>query len=109
MEIVGQAGEWAEPDDTGAHYVEHLVTRDLSVGTYSLRTGAIDPQGPHTEDEVYVVTSGRARFSSGDQTVAVGPGTVLFVPAREQHRFHDITEDLVLLVFFAPAEGSRAS
>jgi hypothetical protein len=32
---------------------------------------------------------------------------VFFVPAREEHRFHDITEDLAVLVFFAPAEGTR--
>ncbi len=35
------------------------------------------------------------------------PGTVLFVPAREPHHFHDIDADLALLVFFGPAEGSR--
>jgi hypothetical protein len=29
------------------------------------------------------------------------------VPAHEVHRFHDISEDLALLVFFGPAEGSR--
>jgi mannose-6-phosphate isomerase-like protein (cupin superfamily) len=94
---------------TGATYVEHLATRDLSVGTYSLRAGATDGQRPHTEDEVYVVTGGRAAFTSGDRTVDVEPGTVLFVPADEAHRFHDITEDLTLLVFFGPAYGSRAS
>jgi hypothetical protein len=33
--------------------------------------------------------------------------TVLFVPAGEAHRFHDITEDLTLLVIFGPAYGSR--
>ena len=32
----------------------------------------------------------------------------VFVPAREPHRFTDITEDLTALVFFGPAEGSRA-
>ena len=37
----------------------------------------------------------------------VNPGAVLFVPAHEPHRFHDITADLALLVFFGPAEGSR--
>ncbi len=26
-----------------------------------------------------------------------------------QHRFHDITEDLTALVFFAPAEGSTST
>lgn len=109
MEIIGQAGKWAEPDDTGATYVEHLATRDLSIGTYSLRAGATDTQSPHTEDEVYVVTAGRARFTSGGQTVDVGPGTVLFVPTNEEHRFHNITKDLTLLVFFGPAYSSRAT
>ena len=108
MEIIEQAGKWAEPDDTGATYIEHYATRDLSIGTYSLCVGATDPQFPHTEDEVYVATTGRAFFTGGDQTVEVGPGTGIFVPATEEHRFHDITEALVLLVFFGPAYGTRA-
>jgi mannose-6-phosphate isomerase-like protein (cupin superfamily) len=109
VEIIEQAGKWAEPDETGATYVEHLATRDVSVGTYSLRAGAADTQSPHGEDEIYVVTSGRARFTSAGETVEAYPGTVLFVPAHEQHRFHDISEDLTLLVFFGPAYGSRAT
>lgn len=109
MEIISEAGNWAQPSETGATYIEHLATRDLSVGTYSLRAGATDGQSPHSEDEVYVVTRGRALFTSGAQTVEVTPGIVLFVPAHEQHRFHDIAEDLSLLVFFGPAEGSRST
>jgi mannose-6-phosphate isomerase-like protein (cupin superfamily) len=31
----------------------------------------------------------------------------LFVPAGEEHRFHDVTEDMALLVFFAPAYTGR--
>jgi mannose-6-phosphate isomerase-like protein (cupin superfamily) len=42
----------------------------------------------------------------GDEDVAVTPGHLLTVPPRVEHRFHSITEDLLLLVFFAPAEGS---
>jgi mannose-6-phosphate isomerase-like protein (cupin superfamily) len=38
---------------------------------------------------------------------AVEPGTVIFVPARVEHRFHSITEDLVVLVMFAPAETAE--
>ena len=89
--MIERAGRWAEPDGTGATYVEHLASGDLSVGTYCLRAGATDGQSPHTEDEVYVATSGRARFTSGGQTVDVEPGTVLFVPTDEAHRFHDRT------------------
>ena len=42
---------------------------------------------------------------------AVRAGTILFVERNVEHRFFDITEDLTVLVFFAPAEHSlkRAS
>ena len=107
MEIIEGAGRYTSPGDTGADYLEHLRRPDLSVGTYSLRPGAVDTQSPHAEDEIYVVTAGRAQFTSGGRTVDLAPGTTLFVPAHEVHFFHDITEDLALLVVFAPAEGSR--
>jgi len=42
----------------------------------------------------------------GEAEHAVEPGTLHFVTARAEHRFHSITEDLALLVFFAPAEGT---
>jgi len=31
----------------------------------------------------------------------------IFVPAGEEHRFDEVTEDLTLLVVFGPAYGSR--
>jgi len=68
----------------------------------------VDPQSPHDEDEIYVVNAGRGSFTSGGRTVEISAGSVLYVPAHEAHRFHDITEDLALLVFFAPPEGSRS-
>jgi hypothetical protein len=34
-------------------------------------------------------------------------GDILFVAAKEPHRFHEIIEDLELLVLFAPAYGTR--
>jgi hypothetical protein len=39
----------------------------------------------------------------------VGPGSVVFVAATVPHTFHDITEELNLLVAFGPAEGSRGA
>jgi mannose-6-phosphate isomerase-like protein (cupin superfamily) len=109
VEIFEAAGRWFTPDNTGASYEEHLSVPDLSLGTYCLAAGATDTQTPHDEDEVYVVTSGRAKFTGGDRTVDVSAGSTFFVPAREEHRFHDITEDLTVLVFFGPAEGTRSS
>lgn len=88
----------------GRLYHEFIRTHDLSVGLYELPAGASDPQGPHTEDEVYAVLSGRATITVGDEERAVGAGSVVFVAADVVHRFHDITEDLSILVFFGPAE-----
>ena len=85
-------------------YFEFLRVPSMSAGLYVLPAGGVDPQHPHAEDEVYVVMGGRARFQVGTDDRAVGPGTVLFVPAGAEHRFHAIAEDLSLLVVFAPAE-----
>ena len=89
---------------SGRLYREFIRTHDLSVGLYELPAGANDPQGPHTEDEVYYVVSGRAVITVGDEDRDVGPGSIVFVAADVVHRFHDISEDLVIVVFFGPAE-----
>jgi quercetin dioxygenase-like cupin family protein len=39
----------------------------------------------------------------------VAAGDLIFVPAHEEHRFHSITAELVLLVIFAPAESLPAN
>jgi quercetin dioxygenase-like cupin family protein len=103
MEVLSPAGV---PGPAG--YAEHFRSADLSVGTYTLPAGATDPQSPHTEDEIYVVTAGRATFWTPARTAEVAPGTVLFVPAGEPHRFTAITEALTTLVIFGPAEDTRA-
>ena len=92
----------------GVHWVEHLRVDALSLGIYSIPAGAVDDQDPHTEDEIYVVVSGRGAFEAGGERVAVGPGSTLYVPAREPHRFVDVTEDLAVVVVFAPPEGTGA-
>ena len=93
---------------TGRAYLEFLSVPDLSAGLYVLEAGEDDRQQPHTEDEVYAVVAGRGRLRMGDEEVAVGPGSVAFVAAGIEHRFHDITERLTILVAFGPAAGSRA-
>jgi quercetin dioxygenase-like cupin family protein len=90
--------------DSARLFHEFIRTHDLSVGIYVLPAGASDPQEPHTEDEVYHVAAGRGRISVGDEDRAVAAGSVIFVPADAPHRFHDIEEELVVLVVFGPAE-----
>lgn len=102
-----RADEFAVPEGFGNYYVEHLSTSAMSVGTYCLPAGGIDDQQPHPVDEVYVVLSGTGAFESGGRRVDVGPGTTLYVPAGEQHRFLDVRADLTVLVVFAPPYQGR--
>jgi quercetin dioxygenase-like cupin family protein len=105
MQVLTQAGRPTPTD--GASWVEHLSVPDLSCGTYSIAAGATDPQEPHTEDELYVCTGGRATLWTPTGSCRVEAGTVVFVPAGEEHRFVDVEEDLTVLVVFGPAEESR--
>lgn len=108
MQIIEDAGAWRSPAGAAANdWVEQLRTPDLSVGTYCIPVGGLDDQSPHTEDEIYVVTAGRARIVTPGGTAEVAAGSVIFVPAGEEHRFDEVTEDLALLVVFGPAYGSR--
>lgn len=101
-ELIDQHGQ------AGKLYLEFLRVPALSAGLYILPAGNFDPQLPHTEDEVYYIASGRASLLVGDEDQEVTAGSLVFVPANLEHRFHSISENLTVLVFFAPAEYSQA-
>lgn len=84
-------------------YLQFLTVPEMSLGLYTLLAGSEDLQTPHLEDEIYYVVSGRGRLSAGDQDYPAEPGSILFVARNITHKFHDIEEDLHILVFFAPA------
>jgi mannose-6-phosphate isomerase-like protein (cupin superfamily) len=90
--------------ESGKRYQEFLRVASMSAGLYVLAAGSEDPQSPHREDELYYVAQGRAKFRAGADERAVEPGSLLYVAAGVAHRFYDITEELQILVFFAPAE-----
>ena len=90
---------------TGKLYGEFLRVAVMSAGLYVLPAGATDPQRPHHEDEMYYVVRGKGRVRAGDEDREISAGSVLFVAAEVEHLFHDITEELAVLVFFAPAES----
>lgn len=86
---------------SGRAYLEFLRVPSMEAGLYELAAGTSDQQKPHAADEIYYVISGRARFSVGSEDVAAEPGSILYVPAGIEHRFHSITEDLSILVVFS--------
>jgi mannose-6-phosphate isomerase-like protein (cupin superfamily) len=77
----------------------------MSAGIYVLPAGATDNQTPHQQDETYYVVRGKAKMRLGREERAISEGDVIFVEKDLEHRFFGITEELVLLVIFAPAES----
>ena len=97
-----------QQNQSGRDYLEFLRVPSLSAGLYTLAAGAIDTQEPHTEDEVYYVISGRGFIQVDQESRQVEAASLVFVKAHVEHRFHTITEDLRVLVIFAPAEYTAA-
>ena len=92
-----------QPRDSEGHgYIDFMASDKLSVGLAIWRRETTDRQRPHAEDEVYYVISGRATIRVADEDRPVQPGSLVFVAAGVDHRFHSIEEDLRVLVFWAP-------
>lgn len=85
-------------------YLSLLDVDSMHCGIYSLPAGSVDGQPPHTEDEVYFVQSGEGKIKIHSKDYDVQSGSIVFVPAYAEHRFHSITKDLKLLVFFSKVE-----
>ena len=92
-----------QAENAGLTYYPFLDRSTLSAGLYRLPAGGTDRQSPHELDEVYFVAAGRSAFTAGESRYDVEPGTVLFVARDVPHGFHDIEEDLEVLVFFSKA------
>ena len=71
---------------------------------YELAAGTADEQEPHDQDEIYYVVSGRSTFTVESESIDIQQGDILFVRKFAEHRFSDISEDLKLLVIFAPPD-----
>ena len=78
----------------------------LAVEIYAPR--GVDPQKPHSRDEVYVVAAGSGRYVCGENRTPFGPGDLLFAAAGAVHRFEEFTDDLILWVMFYGPEGGEA-
>lgn len=94
------------PGPKGERFVELFRHGSLSVELYAPR--GVDPQAPHTRDEVYAVIQGSGWFRNGSDRHRFGPGDVLFVPAGVVHRFEEFTDDMMVWVFFYGPEGGEA-
>ena len=83
---------------SGNEFLELFNRNQLAVEVY--RPDKTDRQQPHDRDEFYVIISGKGKFQLRDKVMDFKKGDFLFVPAHDEHRFIDFTEDFVTWVFF---------
>jgi mannose-6-phosphate isomerase-like protein (cupin superfamily) len=79
----------------------------LLVEIYAPR--GVDPQQPHTRDEIYFVAAGSGEYVCGDTRTPFGPTDLLFAAAGLIHRFENFTENLVVWVLFYGPEGGEVA
>ena len=90
---------------SGPEFLELFTHGSLSVEIY--KPNKVDKQTPHNRDEIYVIASGSGEFILSDKRTNFSPRDVLFVPAGEEHRFENFTDDFVTWVFFYGPEGGE--
>ena len=93
-----------DPSDFRFHYA--LRRGSMKFGLYEPR--GQDTQGPHKQDEIYVVVSGRGDFIKDGDRRSFRPHDVIFVEAGAEHRFVDFSDDFAVWVIFWGPEGGEA-
>lgn len=86
-------------------FIELFAHGECSVELYAPR--GEDTQQPHRQDELYIVSRGRAQFRRGQEVVECESGDMLFVAAHVPHRFESFSQDFeTWVIFFGPEGGS---
>lgn len=95
------------PDAEGRRFATIFHHGSLLVEIYAPR--GIDPQKPHSRDEVYFVAAGHGEYVCGETRQSFDPTDLLFAAAGVEHRFENFSEDLVVWVLFYGPEGGEST
>jgi mannose-6-phosphate isomerase-like protein (cupin superfamily) len=97
------------PDDPGVSRANYALRHgSMRIGIYAPR--GFDDQEPHTQDELYIVASGRGRFVKDGEERPFQPNDAIFVEAGADHRFIDFTDDFsTWVIFWGPTGGESGA
>jgi mannose-6-phosphate isomerase-like protein (cupin superfamily) len=93
------------PENTKQRFATIFEHGSLVVEIYAPR--GMDPQNPHTRDEVYFVAAGSGDFVCGENRQSFQPTDLLFAAAGVTHRFENFTAGLTVWVLFYGPEGGE--
>lgn len=92
------------PGKEGERFFYPIRNGSMRVGIYAPR--GEDTQSPHEQDEIYIIHTGTGEFEKERQTISFAPGDVLFVKAKERHRFKNFSDDFqTWVIFWGPKGG----
>jgi len=87
-----------ELEKQSSPFVQLMNEQEFTVEWYAPQ--GVDSQTPHLEDELYIIATGSGTFENGGQSVPFSAGDLLFVPAGQEHRFVDFSDDFATWVVF---------
>ncbi len=107
---VAAGGATDNPIFRGAVSVQNIIgesTDEFRVIVVNFSPGAVNVFHTHTFDQVLYVTGGRGIVATETEEVVVTPGTIIFIPAGENH-WHGATGDSAFehIAIMPPGETS---
>ena len=105
LNVADVAGQLAEDGKT-----ETEVMREVSFSLQVMRfePGDGDPMHAHAEEEIYAINTGEATLVTDDESMEVESGDIVHLGSGTEHQFTDFSDEFVVTVMYAPAEGSQA-
>ena len=94
------------PDDPDT-FRFHYALRHGSMKCALHAPSGTDRQGPHRQDELYIVVSGTGDIVKNGERLRSAPHDVIFVEAGAVHRFENFSSDFQTWVVFWGSEGGE--
>lgn len=86
-----------------------IARDDVRMGMQELDRGAAYPTHHHPSPEIYVVLSGRARWTVGERTFVAKAGSAVFTPPDTTHRIENAGTTALRWLYFWWAPGGDVS
>ena len=86
---------------SGKNWLPFVEKLSMDCGLYKLEVGEEDMQEPHRLDETYYVLKGKAILDIKGTKQPVKEGSLLYIPAMSGQKFEEITEYLLVMIFFS--------
>ena len=94
------------PDDPATFRFRYALRHgSMKFGLYAPR--GEDTQGPHKQDELYIIVSGSGAFIKNGERRPFNAHDAIFVETGANHNFVDFTDDFATWVIFWGPDGGR--